>query len=58
MLTPLPQDLEDYMRQAGEVMFTNAHQNRNGEDVLEFGSRGDMEYALDKFDGSELAGRR
>ena len=46
------------MRQAGEVMYTNTHQNRNGEGVVEFGSRGDMEYALDKLDGSELAGRR
>ena len=52
------QDLKDYMRQAGEVMYTNTHQNRNGEGVVEFGSRGDMEYALDKLDGSELAGRR
>jgi arginine/serine-rich splicing factor 4/5/6 len=52
------QDLKDYMRQAGEVTYTNTHQNRNGEGIVEFGSRGDMEYALDKLDGSELAGRR
>lgn len=52
------QDLKDYMRQAGEVTYTNTHQNRNGEGIVEFGSRGDMEYALDKLDGSELGGRR
>merc|ERR1711890_175927 len=34
------------------------HQNRSGEGVAEFGSRGDMEYALDKLDGAELGGRR
>jgi len=52
------QDLKDFMRQAGEVSYTNTHQNRSGEGVAEFGSRGDMEYALDKLDGSELGGRR
>jgi len=52
------QDLKDFMRQAGEVNYTNTHQNRSGEGVAEFGSRGDMEYALDKLDGSELGGRR
>merc|ERR1712147_74590 len=52
------QDLKDYMRQAGEVTYTNCHQGRSGEGVAEFGSRGDMEYALDKLDGAELSGRR
>jgi len=52
------QDLKDFMRQAGEVTYTNCHQNRSGEGVAEFGSRGDMEYALDKLDGAELGGRR
>merc|ERR1712080_62935 len=50
--------LKDFMRQAGEVNYTNTHQNRSGEGVAEFGSRGDMEYALDKLDGAELGGRR
>ena len=31
---------------------------RSGEGVAEFASRSDMEYALDKLDGSELGGRR
>jgi len=52
------QDLKDFMRQAGEVNYTNTHQSRSGEGVAEFGSRGDMEYALDKLDGAELGGRR
>jgi len=52
------QDLKDYMRQAGEVTYTNTHHQRSGEGIVEFGSRGDMEYALDKLDGSEISGRR
>jgi len=52
------QDLKDYMRQAGEVTYTNCHDNRSGEGVAEFAKRSDMEYALDKLDGAELGGRR
>jgi len=52
------QDLKDFMRQAGEITYTNTHHIRSGEGVVEFGSRGDMEWALDKLDDSELDGRR
>jgi len=52
------QDLKDYMRQAGEVTYTNCHEQRTGEGVAEFASRSDMDYALDKLDGTELGGRR
>lgn len=52
------QDLKDYMRQAGEITYTNTHHIRSGEGVVEFGTRGDMEWALDKLDDSELDGRR
>jgi len=52
------QDLKDYMRQAGDVTYTNTNQSRNGEGIVEFVSKSDMEYALDKLDGSELGGRR
>ena len=52
------QDLKDYMRQAGEIMYTNTHHMRSGEGVVEFGSRSDMEWALDKLDGTELDGRK
>ena len=33
------QDLKDYMRQAGEIMYTNTHEPRSGEGIVEFGSR-------------------
>merc|ERR1712126_368251 len=33
------QDLKDYMRQAGEIMYTNTHHIRSGEGIGEFGSR-------------------
>jgi len=52
------QDLKDFMRQAGEITYTNTHHIRSGEGIVEFGSRGDMEYALDKLDDTELDGRR
>ena len=52
------QDLKDYMRQAGEVMYTNTHNIRSGEGLVEFGSKSDMEWALDKLDNTELDGRK
>merc|ERR1711902_198797 len=52
------QDLKDYMRQAGEIMYTNTHHIRSGEGIVEFGSRSDMEWALDKLDNTELDGRK
>jgi len=52
------QDLKDYMRQAGEIMYTNTHNIRSGEGMVEFGAKSDMEYALDKLDGTELNGRK
>jgi len=52
------QDLKDFMRQAGEITYTNTHHQRSGEGVVEFGSQSDMEYALDKLDDAELDGRR
>lgn len=52
------QDLKDFMRQAGEITYTNTHHIRSGEGIVEFGTKSDMEYALDKLDDSELDGRR
>ena len=52
------QDLKDYMRQAGEIMYTNTHHQRSGEGIVEFGQRSDMEWAMDKLDGTELDGRK
>ena len=51
-------DLKEYMRQAGEITYTNTHHMRNGEGIVEFGSKSDMEYALGKLDGTELDGRK
>ncbi len=52
------QDLKDFMRQCGEITYTNAHHQRPGEGIVEFGSKDDMDYALDKLDDSELDGKR
>ncbi len=45
---PSAQDLKDYMRQAGEVSYADAHRNRRNEGVVEFGSRSDMKRAMEK----------
>jgi len=50
------QHLNTFMRQAGEILYVNIH--TNGKGVVEFGSRSDMEYALDKLDGRILYGRK
>jgi len=52
------QDLKDYMKQAGEVLYCKAHHDRQGEGMCEFQKRGDMEWAMDKLDNTELDGRR
>ena len=52
------QDLKEYMRQAGEITYTNTHHIRSGEGIVEFGSESDMENALNKLDGTELDGRK
>lgn len=51
------QDLKDYMRQAGEVTYADAHKNKN-EGVVEFASYSDMKNALEKLDDTEVNGRR
>ncbi|XP_014277147.1 serine-arginine protein 55 isoform X2 [Halyomorpha halys] len=52
------QDLKDYMRQAGEVTYADAHKDRRNEGVVEFASHSDMKNALEKLDDTELNGRR
>lgn len=52
------QDLKDYMRQAGEVTYADAHRDRKNEGVVEFASRSDMKNAIEKLDDTELNGRR
>ncbi|KAJ8045782.1 Serine/arginine-rich splicing factor 4 [Holothuria leucospilota] len=52
------QDLKDYMRQAGEVTFADAHKHRANQGNVEFATQYDMENALKKLDGTELKGRK
>ncbi|KAJ6661088.1 hypothetical protein lerEdw1_016889 [Lerista edwardsae] len=52
------QDLKDFMRQAGEVTYADAHKERTNEGVIEFRSYSDMKRALDKLDGTEINGRK
>ncbi|CAG2251284.1 serine-arginine protein 55-like isoform X1 [Mytilus galloprovincialis] len=52
------QDLKDYMRQAGEVTYADAHKQHKNEGVVEFSSYSDMKTALDKLDNTEINGRK
>lgn len=52
------QDLKDYMRQAGEVTYADAHKQHRNEGVVEFASYTDMKNAIEKLDDTELNGRR
>ncbi|KAK2162937.1 hypothetical protein LSH36_89g04026 [Paralvinella palmiformis] len=51
-------DLKDYMRQAGEVTYADAHKQRKNEGIVEFATYSDMKSALDKLDDTEINGRR
>lgn len=46
------QDLKDHMREAGDVCFADVQ--RDGEGVVEFLRRDDMEYALRRLDRTEF----
>ncbi|XP_072382929.1 serine-arginine protein 55-like [Diabrotica undecimpunctata] len=52
------QDLKDYMRQAGEVTYADAHKDHRNEGVVEFASYSDMKNAIEKLDDTELNGRK
>ena len=52
------QDLKDFMRTAGNVTFTSAHDPIRNEGVAEYGSFDAMQRALDELDGEELEGVR
>ncbi|XP_069024535.1 serine/arginine-rich splicing factor 6-like isoform X2 [Embiotoca jacksoni] len=52
------QDLKDFMRQAGEVTYADAHKGRANEGVIEYRSRSDMKRALEKLDGVGINGRK
>jgi len=52
------QDLKDYMRQAGEVTYADAHKDTRGEGIVEFACGADLRRAMDKLDDTDLNGRR
>ncbi|XP_041352381.1 serine/arginine-rich splicing factor 4-like [Gigantopelta aegis] len=52
------QDLKDYMRQAGEVTYADAHKKHRNEGVVEFATYTDMKNAYEKLDGTEINGRK
>ncbi|KAF3850095.1 hypothetical protein F7725_019814 [Dissostichus mawsoni] len=51
-------DLKDFMRQAGEVTFADAHRPKLNEGVVEFASSSDLKNAMDKLSGKEINGRK
>ncbi|RXN16735.1 serine arginine-rich splicing factor 5-like isoform X2 [Labeo rohita] len=52
------QDLKDFMRQAGEVTFADAHRPKLNEGVVEFATHSDLKNALEKLSGKEINGRK
>ncbi|XP_060516094.1 serine-arginine protein 55-like [Cylas formicarius] len=52
------QGLKDYMRQAGEVTFADAHKQRRNEGIVEFASHKGMDTAISRLNHSELEGRK
>uniref|UniRef100_A0A8C8FLK0 Serine/arginine-rich splicing factor 5 n=1 Tax=Oncorhynchus tshawytscha TaxID=74940 RepID=A0A8C8FLK0_ONCTS len=52
------QDLKDFMRQAGEVTFADAHRPKLNEGVVEFASYSDLKNAVEKLSGKEINGRK
>nr|XP_005990828.1 PREDICTED: serine/arginine-rich splicing factor 5-like isoform X2 [Latimeria chalumnae] len=52
------QDLKDFMRQAGEVTFAEAHRPKLNEGLVEFASYSDLKNALEKLSGKEINGRK
>uniref|UniRef100_A0A673JAF2 Serine/arginine-rich splicing factor 6-like n=1 Tax=Sinocyclocheilus rhinocerous TaxID=307959 RepID=A0A673JAF2_9TELE len=52
------QDLKDFMRQAGEVTYADAHKERANEGVIEFRSYSDLRRAMEKLDGTDINGRK
>ena len=50
------QDLKDFFRKAGDVVYTDVN-NNTGEGIVEFSNRDDMEQAIDKLDDTEFKNR-
>ncbi|KAG7394369.1 Serine/arginine-rich splicing factor 1 [Phytophthora boehmeriae] len=49
------QDLKDFMRKAGDVVFTEV--DGRGRGIVEYSNKRDMKYAVEKLDDSEFRGR-
>ena len=49
------QDLKDFMRSAGDVLYANIE--RNGDGIVEFANRDDMDYAVKNLDDKEFKNR-
>uniref|UniRef100_A0A7S0I1L9 RRM domain-containing protein n=1 Tax=Hanusia phi TaxID=3032 RepID=A0A7S0I1L9_9CRYP len=47
------QDLKDYFRQAGEIVYTDV--DRQGGGIVEFANEDDRDYAIKKFDDTEFS---
>lgn len=52
------QDLKDLMDRCGDINYVDAHHYRRNEGVVEFARKKDMEYAIKKFDGKDIKGRK
>lgn len=52
------QDLKDLMVKCGEINYVDAHHYRRNEGVVEFARKKDMEYAMKKFQGKAVNGRK
>ncbi|XP_069369128.1 serine/arginine-rich splicing factor 6-like isoform X2 [Paralichthys olivaceus] len=52
------QDLKDFMRQAGEVTYADAHKGRANEGIIEYRTRSEMKRAIEKLDGTDVNGRK
>ena len=52
------QDLKDYLRDAGEITYADAHTHRRNEGVVDFATYDDMKRAMDKLNNTELKGRK
>jgi len=50
------QDLKDFMSEAGDVVYTSVKRPKQGEGLVEFGSRSAMEYAIKNLDDTKLDG--
>lgn len=51
-------DLKEFMRDAGDVCYANAHNIRMNTGVVEFGSHSHLKIAIKMFDNADLNGRR